>query len=356
MTIPDSQTPRPAPEEADATPQTPDLDVTQPAQALPTQPVTPVSVSQEVPPVSAPGVPTPVVPVRRRRGGCVWLLGILAVLGVAPIFLAGVGMVFYLIFPPQPLDIVILGMDSRPGEGFEARTDTIMILGVDPANLQLSLLSIPRDIFIETPGYGLWRINTINRDAELSDPGSGPALVEAAIANSFPIQPDRYMRINFEGFTEIVDALGGIDIDVPRRLVDNLYPDGPDSTTTVEFQPGWQHMDGARALEYARTRHADDDYQRAGRQQQVLAGIFRAMLNPLNWPRLPAALQAFSNAVDTDLTVFDLWVLAPPMLFDGATGEMDRLVIDRSLILLTPNGNAVPNYTLLNPWIDAHFH
>ena len=320
-----------------------------------TQPVTPVSPAQEVPPVPIPAGLAPRFR-KRRRGGCVWLLSILAVLAVIPVFLAGVGMVIYLVFPPQPLDLIILGMDGRQGEGFEARTDSFMILGVSPADLQLSLLSIPRDVFIETPGYGLWRINTINRDAELSEPGSGPALVKAAIANSFPIQPDRYMRINFDGFTATVDALGGIDVDVPRLLVDYQYPDGPDGTITVEFQPGWQHMDGARALMYARTRHADDDYQRAARQQQVLAGIFRAMLNPLNWPRLPGALQAFSSAVDTDLTVLDLWTIAPPLLFDGATGGMDQLVIDRSLILLTPTGNAVPNYTLLNPWIDAHFH
>jgi LCP family protein required for cell wall assembly len=355
MTTPNSENPRPIPEEADEIPQTPDLDVTQPAQALPTQPVVPVSPPSGEP--ASPGLPTPVVPARtRRRGGCLWLLSLLAVIAVIPVFLAGVGMVIYLVFPPQPLDIIVMGMDSRPGEGFEARTDSFMILGVDPANLQVSLLSIPRDIFIETPGYGLWRINTINRDAELSEPGSGPALVKAAIANSFPIEPDRYVRINFEGFTNIVDALGGIDVEVPNLLIDNLYPDGEDGTITVEFQPGWQHMDGARALMYARTRHADDDYQRAARQQQVLAGIFRAMLNPLNWPRLPGVIQAFSSAVDTDLTILDLWTITPPLLFDGAAGEMDRLVIDRSLILLTPNGNAVPNYTLLNPWIDEHFH
>lgn len=307
-------------------------------------------------PYPAPVQPVPAArPLRRRQGGCLWLLGVGVVVALSPIFLVGLGLVIYLVLPPAPLDVLILGLDARQGEGFEARTDSVMLLGVDPGGLQVSLLSIPRDIFIEVPEWGLWRINTINRDAELAEPGSGPGRAKDAVGINFGVGVDRYMRINFDAFVGIVDALGGVDIEVPRLLVDYEYPDGAGGTITVEFQPGWQHMDGARALAYARTRHADDDYQRAARQQQVMSAILQTVLNPATWPRLPAAIQAFSEGVDTDLNLLDLLILAPPLVLDGAGGDIDRMVVDRDLILYTANGNAVPNYTLVNPWVAERF-
>lgn len=274
---------------------------------------------------------------------------------VLPIFVIGMGLLMYLLVPPAPLDILVLGVDARQGEGFGTRTDSIMLLGVHPVTLQVALLSIPRDIFIETPDYGLQRVNTINVLGEQDANWTGPGLLQAAIATSLSVQPDRYVRINFDGFTALVDALGGVDIEVPYRIVDYQYPTEDLGTTTIVFEAGWQHMDGNTALAYARTRHADDDYRRAERQQQVLAAILRAMIKPANWPRLPAAVHAFSAAMDTDMSLVDVLFIAPPLLLDGATGEMDRLVIDRDLILRTASGNAVPNLAVIAPWLEAHF-
>ncbi len=330
-------------------PFTPNLEHTQPAQMVPTQPMGPV-----IYPMPQPTAPATRQP-RRRRGGCVWVFGLAVLVALIPVFLVGIGLVIYLVLPPAPLDVLILGMDARQGEGFEARTDSVMLLGINPGGLQVSLLSIPRDIFIEVPEWGLWRINTINRDAELAEPGSGPRLAKEAVGMNFGVGVDRYMRINFDAFVQIIDALGGIDIEVSRLLVDYEYPDGAGGTITVEFQPGWQHMDGARALAYARTRHADDDYQRAARQQQVVTAVLRAALNPVTWPRLPGAIQAFSQGVDTDLSLLDLLVMAPPLVLDGAGGDIDRMVVNRDLILYTENGNAVPNYVLVNPWVAERF-
>jgi LCP family protein required for cell wall assembly len=283
-----------------------------------------------------------------------WWLSILALIALIPVFVAGVALVVYLVLPPAPLDIVVLGLDARTGEGYESRTDSIMIMGVNPSRLQVSLMSIPRDLFIDTPGYGLLRVNTINREAELVAPGSGPALVKAALATSFPMEPDRYVRVNFDAFMGLIDALGGIDIEVPRHLIDTQYPDGLD-VRTVEFQQGWQHMDGETALAYARTRHPDDDYQRASRQQQVVQATFQALVSPANWLRLPQVMQVFSDSVDTDMTVLDMLVAAPPLILDGGLGEIDQLVIDRDLIALTADGLVVPNYSLVNPWVEDHF-
>jgi len=246
-------------------------------------------------------------------------------------------------------------VDARPGEGYLTRSDSIMLMGINPGALSVSLFSIPRDLYLETPNYGLQRAGVINALGEQDEPGGGAALVAAAIAANFPVQPDRYVRLNFDGFKAVIDALGGIDIEVPYRLVDYQFPTGDYGTMTVIFEPGWQHMDGERALIYARTRHADDDYRRAERQQQVVQAVFRAMVQPENWSRLPDALSAFFEAVDTDMTFLDMLIAAPPILLNGSRGEIAQMVIDRELIQRTPDGYAVPDYAAINPWLEAHF-
>jgi LCP family protein required for cell wall assembly len=279
------------------------------------------------------------------------LLGAVLAL-LLPVFLVGVGMVLYLIFPPQPTNILLLGMDARDGEGFLTRTDSIMLIHIEPGSMDASLMSIPRDLYIQTPGYGLQRINTINVLGEQDDPGNGAALVVTAVGDSFNIEVDHYMRVNFDSFTAIIDALGGIDVEVPSLLIDYQYPTDDYGTTTLRFEPGWQHMDGERALAYARTRHADDDYRRAARQQQVLTAIARTLFNPLNWPRVPGALIAFGDAVDTDMNLIDLALIAPPLVLDGTGGQIDRLVIERDMILRSPEGYAIPDYAGLAAWLD----
>lgn len=291
---------------------------------------------------------------RSRRSGCVWglIIGVLALL--LPVFLAGLFLVVYLMFPPAPMNVLLLGMDARTGEGFLTRTDSVMVMGVRPAGLDIGLLSIPRDLYVETPGYGLQRVNTVNVLGEQDAPGSGGQLALTAVADSFSIPLDHYMRINFDGFIGTIDALGGIDVEVPALLIDYLYPTEDGGTTTLRFEAGWQQMDGWHALAYARTRHADDDYRRAERQQQVLMGIAKAILKPQNWLRIPMATDAFFRTVDTDMTVLDVVTLAPPLVFDGATGSLQRLVIDRDLIQRSPEGYAIPDYAALGTWLDAY--
>ena len=291
----------------------------------------------------------------RLRRGCLWMVvgGLLAL--VLPVFLLGTGLLLYLIFPPAPQNILILGVDARTGEGFVTRTDSIMVLGVQPAGLDVSLLSIPRDLYVDTPGDGMQRINAVNVLGEMDTPGQGGVLVQQTIAANFGIETAHYVRINFEAFTDLIDALGGIEIDVPSLLIDYEYPTADGGTTTIRFEQGTQHMTGEQALAYARTRHADDDYRRADRQQQVLIATADAMLNPANWGRLPAAGAAFWGAVDTDMNVLDMAIIAPSVLLDAAAGAVDRMVITREWIVRSPEGYAVPDYAALDSWLRAHF-
>lgn len=282
---------------------------------------------------------------RNRSQGCMvsFFVAILLLLCSCTASLA-----LYVVFAP-PIDIVIMGLDSRGSEGTITRTDSIILMGVNPHRLNVSLLSIPRDIFIDVPGYGLQRINTINVLAEVEEPGTGPDLLAASIENSFGIAVDNYIRLDFQAFTALVDAVGGIKIDVPYPIVDNAYPTADYGTISVRFEEGKQVMNGETALIYARTRHQDDDYRRAERQQQVITALSRKLLNPFNWGPAWFAIQSHT---ETDLNIIQLALVTPSMLF--STGNLNQLVINRDYVL-PGNGFVYPNYEALSPYIEENF-
>lgn len=279
-----------------------------------------------------------------RRTGLRWRW--LLLLWVIPLLCSGV----YLTFPPAPVDILVLGVDSRPGDGWMARADSVLLVGINPARWQTALLSIPRDLSVEVPGYGLQRINTVNMLGEMENPGDGPRLMREALLTSAGVQIERYVRLDFNGFVRLIDAVGGITIDVERRIVDYAYPTIDHGIMTVEFEAGPQHMDGERALIYARTRHADDDYRRAERQQQVISALVSRLINPFYWPAVVGVLH---QSIDTDMTLWDWIVLAPPLVVSGPRAE--RLVIDRQYITATAGGAAIPNYAAIAPWLELYF-
>ena len=288
---------------------------------------------------------------RLTRRGCLarWLLILYAFL-ILPLFACGIVTVIYLVLPPAPTDILLLGLDARDGEDVLARTDSILMLGIDPSRLRVSVLSIPRDLFIDVPGYGLQRVNSINLLGETAQQGSGPALLASSLSQDFGVQIDRYLRLDFAAFVTLIDVVGGVTIDVERVIIDDAYPTSDGGTQRIRFESGVQHMDGARALIYARTRHADDDYHRAERQQQILSALAIELRNPVNWP---AVLGVLSHGVDTDLTLWDMLMLAPPVALNA--GRFDRLVIDREYIIGTADGKSLPNYDRILPWLRERF-
>jgi LCP family protein required for cell wall assembly len=285
-----------------------------------------------------------------KRNGCLSNLLLVGIVTFALFTFCSLGtLLFYVLLPPPPLDLLILGMDARPGENYATRTDAIMIMGIQPQGLRTSLLSIPRDIFIQVPDYGSQRINTINVLGEQEATGRGVPLLQQSIAQSFDLQTDRYVKLNFQAFVALIDAVGGVTIDVPKAITDYQFPTANGGTTVVTFEPGVQTMDGERALTYARTRHADDDYQRASRQQQVLSALAGKLVNPLNWG---AAIVILNQNMETDLTLIDMARYAPALVLRG--GQFDTLVIDREYILPGARG-AVPDYEKLASWINERF-
>ncbi|MCA9891971.1 MAG: LCP family protein [Anaerolineae bacterium] len=265
-----------------------------------------------------------------------------------PLMMCGCGLLVYAIVPPASTNIVIMGLDSRGSEGVIARTDSLVVLGIKPRGLGVAALSIPRDIFINVPNYGLQRINTINVLGETDDTTTGPDLLMASIDQSFDMQIDHYVRLDFAAFEALVDAVGGIEVDIPHAVDDYAYPTSDGGTIEIHFDPGPQTLDGTRALQYARTRHSDDDYQRAVRQQLVMSALGRKLLNPFTWP---AAVNAVLSNTETDMTIADLFMIAPPIIIRAGNYEM--LVINRDYIL-PGDGYVIPNYERLSPWLTEH--
>lgn len=206
----------------------------------------------------------------------------------------------------QTHNILLVGMDQRD-LGYVGRTDTIMVLALDQANGRAALISIPRDVYLPIPGVGYSRINTAYGYGEERQPGGGLALLESTIEKNFGIPIHNFVRVDIEGFEDIVDALGGVDVTVDCDLYDEKFPGyfGVYTLTAGDY-----HMDGRQALYYARSRKSTSDFDRARRQQRVLLAIRKRALESDLLPRVPALYTALRDTVDTDLGPGDIADLA----------------------------------------------
>lgn len=255
-------------------------------------------------------------------------------------------------------NVLVLGLDRRPGEGNVVRSDTMVLATFYPPGPHVALLSIPRDLYVEIPGHGAGRINTAHFWGESESEGGGLALAVQTVAQNFNLPVHRHVRVDFDGFRVVVDAVGGIDVTVAEPIVDDAYPTEDYGTMHIEIAAGPQHMDGETALRYARSRHGSSDFDRLERQQQVLLSLARRLLEPQVWPRLPALYQALTGNVDTDMTVRD-WVLFAFTLYRVGPDEVEHCVVDREMTdpWTTPDGGAVllPRWEAIHPVVGELF-
>ncbi len=179
--------------------------------------------------------------------------------------------------PDSPLNILLLGTDARPGDEL-TRTDAMVLIHLDRKNDRVSMLSLPRDLWVTYPGGNRGRINAAYAVGEEEyGPGGGAALAKATVEELLDLKVNYFAMVNFEGFRGLIDYLGGITVDVPEAIYDPAYPTQDYGTMKVRFRAGTQRMNGRRALIYARTRHADSDFGRNQRQQLVLMAIFESV-------------------------------------------------------------------------------
>lgn len=288
----------------------------------------------------------------RRRGCLILLIGAVLVIGLC--VLLGYG----LLQIPSPTNILVLGVDRRPGEGNTVRTDTLLLLRSDPSSPRLALLSIPRDLWVTIPNRGEGRINTAHFYGELDLPGSGLDRAAETVALNFDVPVHRSLRLDFDAFREVIDAAGGIEVDVPTPIVDNEYPTEDYGTMRIEIPAGTRRMDGETALQYARSRHSSSDFDRAARQQQIVLALAKKLANPSGLFLMPRVYLAFRNAVETDLSLRDLFRLAATWQLSNEDG-LETIVIDRNLVTpyRTPSGASVllPRWELIHPLVQTKF-
>jgi polyisoprenyl-teichoic acid--peptidoglycan teichoic acid transferase len=241
----------------------------------------------------------------------------------------------------EPVNILLLGIDEREGESGPWRTDTMILVSIDPVNNSAAMLSIPRDLWTTIPGYGESRINTAHYTGDLRNyPGGGPALAKRTVWYALGVPVHYYVRIDFTGFEQIVDAIGGLTVDVPEPIYDTKYPTADYGIKTIHIPAGVQHMDGPTALQYARTRHGASDFARMERQQQLLlAARDKAISLDIPLVRIPVILDLVGTSVSTDLTLEDMFLLAEAAR-NVERENIRHAVIDSSMTttVVTPQG------------------
>jgi polyisoprenyl-teichoic acid--peptidoglycan teichoic acid transferase len=208
------------------------------------------------------------------------------------------------------MNVLILGLDRRPNEGKDyTRTDTMIVATIDPQSKTAGMLGIPRDMYVKIPNedgsYFQERINTALEYGKLYDyPGGGIKLAEDTIELNLGIHIDHYVIIDFSGFKEIIDDLGGIDVDVPESLYDPTYSDTEilGDYFPLDFSPGLQHMDGRTALGYARSRYNSSDLDRIQRQQRVIFAVMDKMTSLDVLPHAADLWNKYKDTIDTDIS------------------------------------------------------
>lgn len=244
------------------------------------------------------------------------------------------------------VNILLMGIDRRPGEAFVSRTDSIMVISVNPDTDTASILSIPRDLYVQIPAYGQDRINTaMVYGAQGGDYLDGAALAMQTVSYNLNIPIHHFVLVDFGAFERSIDLLGGISVDVPYEINDPQYPDMNYGYDPLYIPAGLQRFDGATALKYARTRHGDSDFNRAYRQQQVL---FAARQQALSMGigelvlRAPALYREVEGGIRTDLSLEQMLRLAKT-ISDIPAAEIRNEVLDYDYVssYRTPGGASV---------------
>ncbi|MGQ9927916.1 MAG: LCP family glycopolymer transferase [Chloroflexaceae bacterium] len=233
----------------------------------------------------------------------------------------------------EPLNVLLLGSDRRPGEGWQTRSDAIVVVRLDPARQRIALLSLPRDLVVNIPGYGYARINAATVYGD-SYAGGGMELARATVSALLGLPIHHVVHADFNAFITAIDAIGGVDIVVEQELYDPAYPTMDYGYMVAHFLPGPYHMDGETALIYSRMRHMDSNYARNRRQQQVLVAAFQRVReqNPIAQVETLANLTtALRDHLQTDLSPEQMIGLA--WAFREVSPEMvERYALDESLV------------------------
>ncbi len=249
------------------------------------------------------------------------------------------------------VNILLMGIGGEGHEGPQL-TDTIIFASYQPSSGKIGLMSLPRDMSVPISGYGYRKVNHANAFGELDKKGNGPKLASEVIGSVLDEEIHYYVRVDFEGFAELIDDIGGVDVYVERGFSDSQYPShGKELATCGEeqapanyscrfealtFQEGWIHLDGETALKFVRSRHGSNgegsDFARSARQQKVLLAIKDKVFSVstfLNPARLNRILDTLKQNIATNMDVSEMLQLARAAK-NLQEGQITHHVIDGS--------------------------
>jgi LCP family protein required for cell wall assembly len=209
--------------------------------------------------------------------------------------------------PNEPANILILACDvdyethgGKTKLGLRGNTDSILFARLDPPHQQLRVLSIPRDTRVRIPGHGTFKINAAN-------PYGGPALAELTVSNFLGVTPQRYVLLNTRAVVQLVDAMGGVNVNVPKRMD---YDDNA-GRLHIHFKRGVQFMHGQQAQEFLRFRHDDKaDIGRVERLQAFFQAALAQYLTPLNMLKTPHLLAVAQENMESDMNLAEMLAVA----------------------------------------------
>ena len=227
--------------------------------------------------------------------------------------------------------IMIMGVDSR--EDDVGRSDTLMIAAVDPKRNQASLLSVPRDTRVKIPGHSWDKINAAYAyGSAKSGILGGEKLAQRTVEDFLGVNIDHYVVIDTHAFQKIIDAIGGIDIDVEKRM----YYEDPwddDGGLVIDLKPGMQHMNGKTAVTYVRYRDEEGDIGRIKRQQKFMKACMDKVTSPAIIPKLPTVIKEVIGSVKTDLSFRQLLEFAGTLKEAQKNGLKTEMVPGRPLYI-----------------------
>lgn len=222
------------------------------------------------------------------------------------------------VLPDKPINILLLGSDQRSGKegaGDPGRSDSMILIRMDNQQGFISMLSFPRDLYVNIPGHGMDKINTA---FALGGPAKSIETVKGLTG-----QPINYfVNIDFEGFVKLVDQVGGVYLDVDRKYFNKNEPGEPNPYAEIDLKPGYQRMNGKDALSYVRYRHTDSDFARIARQQAFLSELKRQTNRFGNLPEIPAYASIFAENITTNIKSVPALL---GILEQGITTDKDRI-------------------------------
>jgi polyisoprenyl-teichoic acid--peptidoglycan teichoic acid transferase len=210
--------------------------------------------------------------------------------------------------PNEPYSVLVLGTDvpyshvaprRQVGDktAFTGRSDTVMLVMIDPNRRTVRGINIPRDTMAEIPGHGYQKINAANAIG-------GPELAAETVSKMLGITVDHFLVLNVQGLVEVVDEIGGVTVDIPKRL---SYMDWT-AKLKIDLEPGVHTLTGNQAMGFVRFRHDDlGDIGRIQRQQMFIRSVMAKLMNPTSWPRIPSLVAIAHRNVLSDLNDVQLF-------------------------------------------------